>query len=131
MVYTPVKVFDVGYFHEIYAAGALPVMDTEFLTRGDILQRALALSKENLAFGIRLFAYDMDLIGKIKQQQMINLDLIICPLSKNEDPADFSHFSDTKIVLEIKDIHINDKIKAISPHALVLKGNEAGGKVSK
>ena len=131
MVYTPVKVFDVGYFHEIYAAGALPVMDTEFLTRGDILQRALALSKENLAFGIRLFAHDRYLIGKIKQQQMINLDLIICPLSKNDDPADFSHFSDTKIVLEIKDIHINDKIKAISPHALVLKGNEAGGKVSK
>ena len=131
MVYTPVKVFDVGYFHEIYAVGALPVLDTEFLTHGDILQRALQLAGENLSFGIRLFAHDRDLIGKIKQQQMINLDLIICPLSKNDDPADFSHFSDTKIVLEIKDIHINDKIKAIRPHALVLKGNEAGGKVSK
>jgi len=131
MVYTPVKVFDVGYFHDIYAAGALPVLDTEFLTHGDILQKALQLAGENLSFGIRLSSHDRDLIGKIKQQQMINLDLIICPISKNDDPADFSHFSDTKIVLEIKDIHINDKIKAVSPHALILKGNEAGGKVSK
>ncbi|OGR21795.1 MAG: hypothetical protein A3J85_06685 [Desulfobacula sp. RIFOXYA12_FULL_46_16] len=131
MVYTPVKVFDAGYFHDIYAAGALPVLDTEFLTHEEVLQRALQLAGERLSFGIRLFSHDRELIGKIKQQQMINLDLIICPLSKSDTPADFSHFSDTKIVLEIKDIHINDKIKTISPHALVLRGNEAGGKVSK
>ncbi|MCK4767092.1 MAG: acyltransferase domain-containing protein, partial [Desulfobacula sp.] len=71
------------------------------------------------------------LIQKIKHQQMINLDLLISPLSKEDTPADFTNFADTKIVLEIKDININDKIKAVSPHALILKGNEAGGKVSK
>jgi len=131
MVYNPVKVFDVTYFNEIYTAGALPVLDTEFLTHEEILQRALQLSKEQISFGIRLFSHDRDLVEKIKEKQMINLDLIICPLSKSDRLADFSHFSETKIVLEIKDIHINDKIKEISPHALILKGNEAGGKVSK
>ncbi|MFA5905301.1 MAG: beta-ketoacyl synthase N-terminal-like domain-containing protein, partial [Desulfobacula sp.] len=131
MVYNPVKVFDVRYFKEIFTAGALPVLDTEFLTHEEILERALQLAGEPLCFGIRLFSHDRDLIEKIKEKQMINLDLIICPLSKKDTPADFSHFSDTKIVLEIKDIHINDKIKEISPHALILKGNEAGGKVSK
>lgn len=131
MVYNPVKVFDIRYFNEIYSAGGLPVLDTEFLTHEDILQRALQLSREPLSFGIRLFFHDRDLVEKIKHQQMINLDLIICPLSKIDAIADFSDFSDTKIVLEIKDIHINDKIKEVSPHALILKGNEAGGKVSK
>ena len=131
MVYNPVKVFDIKYFNEIYTAGALPVLDTEFLAHEDILQRALQLSLEPISFGIRLFSQDRELVEKIKQKQMTNLDLIICPLSKNDTPADFSNFSDTKIILEIKDIHINDKIKEISPHALILKGNEAGGKVSK
>ncbi|MBF0233378.1 MAG: nitronate monooxygenase, partial [Desulfamplus sp.] len=39
-------------------------------------------------------------------------------------------FAHTKIILEVRQININDKIKAISPHALVLRGNEAGGRVS-
>ncbi|MBU8849611.1 MAG: acyltransferase domain-containing protein, partial [Desulfobacterales bacterium] len=131
MVYNPVKVFDVKYFKKIFNAGALPVFDTEFLTHDDILQNALLLSKEKFSFGIRLSTHDNELIEKIKQQQMMNLDLLISPLTKDDTPADFSNFSDTKIVLEIKDININDRIKAVSPHALILKGNEAGGKVSK
>ncbi|MCK5350491.1 MAG: nitronate monooxygenase, partial [Desulfobacula sp.] len=131
MVYNPAKVFDVKYFKEIFNAGALPVFDTECLTHDDILQNALLLSKEKFSFGIRLSTHDNELIQKIKHQQMINLDLLISPLSKEDTPADFTNFADTKIVLEIKDININDKIKAVSPHALILKGNEAGGKVSK
>jgi len=130
MVYNPVKVFDIKYFKAVYHAGALPVFDTEFLTVDDILQNAAKLSKEQLSFGLRLSAHDDDLIRKIKQQQMVNLDLIICPLTKEDTPADFSGFGDTRIVLEIKDIHINDKIHQVDPHALILKGNEAGGKVS-
>ena len=54
MIYTPVKVFDLRYFTAIYEAGALPVFDTEFLSRDDILQKALLLSKENILFGLRL-----------------------------------------------------------------------------
>ncbi|WP_299983457.1 type I polyketide synthase, partial [Desulfobacula sp.] len=131
MVYNPVKVFDVKYFKEIFNAGALPVFDTECLTHEDILQNALLLSKEKFSFGIRLSAHDSELIRKIKHQQMINLDLLISPLSKDDALADFTNFADTKIVIEIKDININDKIKEVSPHALILKGNEAGGKVSK
>ena len=131
MVYNPVKVFDVKYFNKIFNSGALPVFDTECLTHDDILQKATILSKEKFSFGIRLSIHDNDLIEKIKQQQMINLDLIISPLSKDDTPADFTHFCDTKIILEIKDININDNIKKISPHALILKGNEAGGRVSR
>ncbi|CCK81789.1 type I polyketide synthase [Desulfobacula toluolica] len=131
MVYNPVKVFDIKYFIEIFNAGALPVFDTEFIPHDEILQNARLLSREKLSFGIRLSNHDTDLIEKIKHLQMVNLDLLVCPLSKDDTPADFSNFADTKIVLEIKDININDKIKSVDPHALVLKGNEAGGMVSK
>ncbi|MBU2630188.1 MAG: acyltransferase domain-containing protein, partial [Proteobacteria bacterium] len=131
MVYNPVKVFDVKYFNKIFTAGALPVFDTEFLSSEDILQNVLLLSREKLSFGIRLCTHDAALIIKLKQLQIKNLDLIISPFSKEDVPGDFTHFADTKIVLEIKDININDKIKQVSPHALILKGNEAGGKVSR
>ena len=131
MIYTPVKVFDISYFQAIYRSGALPVFDTEFLSREDILQKALTLSLENLSFGLRLSTHDHETIAAIKNENIGNLDLLVTPLSQEDKAADFSEFGDTKIFLEIKDIHLNEKIKGIDPHALVLKGNEAAGKVSK
>ncbi|MFH2092915.1 MAG: beta-ketoacyl synthase N-terminal-like domain-containing protein [Pseudomonadota bacterium] len=131
MVVTPVKVFDVKYFNAIYTAGALPVFDTEFLSDENILDNLNTLSRQECAFGVRLADHDHELIQKIKHQRIANLDLIVVPFSGNDMPADFNDFSDTKIILEIKDININEQIAAIGPHALVLKGNEAGGKVSR
>jgi len=131
MIYTPVKVFDVSYFHAIYQSGALPVFDTEFLSSDDILQKALKLSQENLSFGLRLSTHDHETISALKNENIVNLDLLVTPLCKEDLAADFSEFGDTKILLEIKDIHLIEKIKEINPHALVLKGNEAAGKVSK
>ncbi|MCP3940303.1 MAG: acyltransferase domain-containing protein [Desulfobacteraceae bacterium] len=131
MIYTPVKVFDSSYFHAIYRSGALPVFDTEFLSHDDILEKASLLSRENLGFGLRLSSHDHDTIAALKQKNMPNLDLLIVPLSKEDKAADFSNFSGTKIILEINDIHLIDNIKAVDPHGLILKGNEAAGKVSR
>ena len=134
MVYNPVKVFEIKYFSEIFNSGALPVFDTEFLNNEDIIQKTILLGREDFSFGIRLFDHDINLIEKIKQLNLINLDLLISPPFKKGSPkddiADFSNFGDTKIILEIRDININEKIGNVSPHALILKGNEAGGKVS-
>ena len=112
MIYTPVKVFDSSYFHAIYRSGALPVFDTEFLTRDDILEKAQLLAQESLSFGLRLAAHDHDTIADLKLKNIANLDLLIVPLSKQDEAADLSHFGDTKIVTEIKDIHLIEKIKA-------------------
>ncbi|MCP4020628.1 MAG: polyketide synthase, partial [Desulfobacteraceae bacterium] len=131
MIYNPVKVFDVKYFKTIYSSGALPILDTEFLNHGTIIDRAVELSHEELCFGIRLSDHDTGLIDKLKQQSILNLDLLIVPIEKKDDPTDFDGFKDTKIILEIKEINIQDKIKAIDPHGLVLRGNEAGGKTSR
>ena len=131
MVYNPVKVFDTKYFNEIFNAGALPLFDTEFLSDDETVEKTLQLSREDICFGIRLYNHNRELIKQIKQLQLANLDLLICPVAQSEPPADFSNFSDTKIILEIKDINISDKIHQISPHALILRGNEAGGNVSR
>jgi acyl transferase domain-containing protein/NAD(P)H-dependent flavin oxidoreductase YrpB (nitropropane dioxygenase family)/acyl carrier protein/NAD(P)-dependent dehydrogenase (short-subunit alcohol dehydrogenase family) len=131
MIYTPVKVFEASYFHAIYRSGALPVFDTEFLSREDILQKARLLARETLSFGLRLSCLDLETIAFLKQENLANLDLLIVPLSPEDPVADFASFGDTKILLEIKDINMNEQITAIDPHGLILKGNEAGGKVSR
>ncbi len=131
MVYTPVKVFDPEYFRQIFMAGGLPVFDTQFLSRDEILEKTAILAGENLDFGIRLALPDPGLVEDIRQKQISNLDALILPFSGRENDLDVLRFHDTKIILEIRDININDSIKKIDPHALVLKGNEAGGMVSK
>ena len=135
MIATPVKVFDISYFHAIYNAGALPVFDTEFLSREDILSKALLLSRENLLFGLRLATHDRELIADLKKQDITNLDILSVPLYKHQDAegvqADLTRFGDTKILLEIRDIHLTEAIETIDPHAIVIRGNEAAGRVSR
>ena len=131
MIYTPVKVFDVRYFHAIYQAGSLPVFDTEFLSKDDILANSILLSRENIQFGLRLADHDHDTIAALKQANIKNLDLLVVPLTQGDEPADLKQFGDTKIILEIRDIHLTDSIKTIDPHALIIKGNEAAGRVSR
>jgi len=92
MVYNPVKVFDIKYFKDIFNSGALPLFDTEFLSDDDIIEKALLLSREYFCFGIRLYNHDIDLIEKIRHLQLVNLDLLICPVAHNDETADFSHF---------------------------------------
>ncbi|WDP92222.1 MAG: acyltransferase domain-containing protein [Desulfobacter sp.] len=131
MVHTPVKVFDLRYFHAIYNAGALPVFDTEFLSRDDIIQKALLLAGENLQFGLRLSAHDPDIIHTLRRENIKNLDALVVPLSKGDTPADLKRFNSTKIILELRDIGLTEEIRDLDPHALVVKGNEAAGRVSR
>ena len=131
MIYTPVKVFDIPYFHAIYAAGALPVLDTEFLNREEILEKTARLSRENLSFGMRLAKPDPLLVKGLEKNPVSNLDLLVVPVSGTDDPLGKLNLGDTKLLVEIKDIGLTDRIAQADPHALVLKGNEAAGQVSR
>jgi NAD(P)H-dependent flavin oxidoreductase YrpB (nitropropane dioxygenase family) len=131
MIYTPVKVFDIPYFHAVFFAGALPVFDTEFLSPEDILQKTARLSKENISFGIRLASLDFGLLEALEKQPVSNLDLVVVPVSKTDALVRKPDLGDTRLVLEIKDIGLTDQIAKADPHALVLKGNEAAGQVSR
>ncbi|MFO7884839.1 MAG: hypothetical protein R6U68_08465 [Desulfobacteraceae bacterium] len=131
MVYNPVKTMSIKFFTQIFEAGGLPVFNTEFLPKEKIIEAIEALSKKNILFGIRLGSHDKDMIRTISENAPVNLELLVTPFGKNDQPEDFSNLSHIKTALEIRDININDKIKAISPHFLILKGNEAGGRVSK
>ncbi|MCA1792456.1 MAG: nitronate monooxygenase, partial [Desulfobacteraceae bacterium] len=67
----------------------------------------------------------------MEKEQISNLDLLVLPVSKTSDMPPKMRMGDTKLLLEIKDIGLTDVIAKADPHALVLKGNEAAGQVSK
>ncbi|MEA1968569.1 MAG: beta-ketoacyl synthase N-terminal-like domain-containing protein, partial [Thermodesulfobacteriota bacterium] len=131
MIYNPVKTVSIKFFKKIFKAGVLPVFNTEFLSENEIIETIKKLARKNILFGLRVGTHDRELIREISKIAPVNLDLLVVPFGLDDEPADFSLFSNTKIALEIRDININDKIKEISPHALILKGNEACGRVSK
>ncbi|HKL01742.1 MAG TPA: beta-ketoacyl synthase N-terminal-like domain-containing protein, partial [Desulfotignum sp.] len=131
MINTPIRVFDISYFTAIYAAGALPVFDTEFLAREDILEKTALLARENISFGLRLSSPDPLLLKDLEKKAFSNLDLVVVPVSKTDPVPEKTNLKETKLVLEMKDIGLLDTIAAADPHALVLKGNEAAGQVSK
>ncbi len=131
MILTPIKGFDVKYFNAIHTSGALPVFDTEFMTREDILDKAAQLSKEDIHFGLRLSAPDQTLIQDLKEARYTNLDLLTIAISKEDKAVDVSGMGHTKLALELIDIHMEEAIAAMDPHVLILKGNEAAGRVSR
>ncbi|MFO7749720.1 MAG: beta-ketoacyl synthase N-terminal-like domain-containing protein [Desulfobacteraceae bacterium] len=131
MVYNPVKTVSIKFFADIFQAGGLPLFDTEFLPKEEIIETVRQLAGQDFLFGIRLGSPDQELIREISDMGPANLDLVVAPLGRDDKPADFSLLAGARLALEIRDININDRIEAINPHALILKGNEAGGRVSK
>ncbi|MDZ7663741.1 MAG: polyketide synthase, partial [Desulfotignum sp.] len=131
MIYTPVRVFDLSYFDAVFAAGALPVFDTEFLEKNDILEKIKQLARENIVFGIRLASPDHQVLEYLEKNPVSNLDLVVVPISNTEAMDRKLDLGETRLVLEIKDIGLTDRIDRADPHGLVLKGNEAAGRVSR
>ncbi|MCG8566435.1 MAG: hypothetical protein MI747_15270, partial [Desulfobacterales bacterium] len=131
MILNPIKGFDLKYFKTIHASGALPVFDTEFMAQDEILDKAAQLSQEEIHFGLRLSAPDEKMIQALRDARYTNLDLLTIALSKEDKAVDVSGMGHTKLALELTDIHMEDVIADMEPHALILKGNEAAGKVSR
>ena len=130
MVYNPTKVFSLSFFTEIFRAGGLPVFDAEFMPDNEIIHGAKQLEKAGILFGLRVVSPNTTLIETLKELHLDQLDVLIIPVDKDNGSVSFSGFGDTKLILEIKDININETIEVADPHALILKGNEAGGRVS-
>ena len=133
MVYNPTKVFSLSFFTEIFKAGGLPVFDTEFMPEDEILSGAKELEKKGVLFGLRLVDPGAVLLETLRSLHLDHLDVVVIPVEKDAAPADPSALAGlghTRLILEVRDININPTIDAWDPHGLVLRGNEAGGRVS-
>nr|MDJ0668706.1 beta-ketoacyl synthase N-terminal-like domain-containing protein [Desulfobacterales bacterium] len=132
LAYHPTRICDTAYMQALHRAGALPVMDTEFLTNTEIIQTLDRLSGTDLLFGLRLAVSNRALVDYLQRNPIANLDLIIFSYRTTEELGafEFNH-RDYKFVLEIVDIKLDQDIARIAPHGLIVKGMEAPGKVSR
>ncbi|ACN16274.1 predicted polyketide synthase [Desulforapulum autotrophicum HRM2] len=134
MVYNPAKVFSLDFFINAYRAGALPVFDTEFMLDHDILEGIKRLATANILFGVRVVGPSQTLLNNIKALDLTNLNCLVLPFSGTDNPDEFKEnlegFFETKIILEVREISMNKAIETVDPHGLVLRGNEACGRVS-
>ncbi len=134
MVYNPARVFSLDFFINAYRAGALPVFDTEFLLDHAILDGIKRLATANILFGVRVVEPSQTLLSKIKALDLTRLNCLVIPFARNDNPAELKEnldgFFEAKIILEVREIAMNDAIETVDPHGLVLRGNEACGRVS-
>ena len=132
LVYQPPKVFDIHYFRQIHAAGALPVLDTEFFTNTDIIQMIEQLGQTDLLFGIRIAADNHALQDYLEHNSIANLDLIVFSYRTPADLAAFQFSNrDYRFFIETTDIKLKDDLVRIAPHGVITKGQEGPGKISR
>nr|MBL0715096.1 acyltransferase domain-containing protein [Desulfobacterales bacterium] len=132
LAYHPPKICDATYMQALDRAGALPILDTEFLTNTEVIQTLDRMAGEDLLFGLRLPVANQALVDYLERNSIANLDLVIFTYRTVGDLKSFQFDNrDYKFVLEIVDIKLDQEIKRIAPHGLIVKGMEAPGKVSR
>jgi len=132
LAYHPPKVFDVDYFRHLHAAGALPVLDTEFFANTDIIPIIEQLGQTDLLFGLRLDAGNQGLRDYLETNSIANLDLIVFTYRTPADLAGFEFRNpDNRFFIEVTDIKLQDHLDRIAPHGIITKGQEGPGKISR
>ena len=132
IVYNPPKVTDAGFFVKSFQAGALPVFDTEFINNEEIMRFIGQLAKESILFGVRVDHNNYIIKDFLDKKHISNLDIVVFTYDSRKDLKDFSFDNrDYKIFIEVRDLDITGDLEALGPHGIIVKGNEAPGRVSK
>ncbi|MDJ0802606.1 MAG: beta-ketoacyl synthase N-terminal-like domain-containing protein, partial [Desulfobacterales bacterium] len=132
MAYHPPKVCDTAYMQALDRAGALPILDSEFLTNTEIIQTLDHLSGMDLLFGLRLPVANQALVDYLDRNPLANLELIVFTYRTQDELQRFRFDNrDYKFALELVDIKLDQEIERIAPHGLIVKGMEAPGRVSR
>ncbi len=131
MVYPPVRTFDPDFFRAVHEAGGLPVLDTEFFRDSETREYIEKLGKAEILFGVRISVSNTELYEWIEKNAPDHLDALVFYSIFTEDMEHFTPTSRSfRIVLEVTDINMKHILDHVAPDALVLKGFEAGGRVS-
>ncbi len=132
IVYNPAGTFSMDYFRHCAEAGALPVFDTEFFSDRDALSRTGELADSGFLFGLRVAAERGDLLREISRMSIAGCDALVVYYNRPEELRDLRReIAPCPVIVEVTDIEINEILEKVPPSALILKGYEAQGKVSR
>jgi malonyl CoA-acyl carrier protein transacylase len=130
LAYHPLKTYDLDFFKNIWLAGAMPVLDTEFIGTSELSDLLRQLKNQNLRHGIRIYAEDEDIWDYFNQHPA---DLPECVIVAYHDPDSLVKRQAVNaeiLMMEIYDPGLEAILKDINPHGIIVKGREAGGRAS-
>ncbi|MDY0131850.1 MAG: beta-ketoacyl synthase N-terminal-like domain-containing protein [Desulforegulaceae bacterium] len=131
LAYNPFGSPEIKYFKALFESGCLPVFDTEFIENEITLDLIDQLENSEILYGIRIFAENSELFKLIETKKLRNLEAVIVSYLDKAELKNFSFpSSQTVKLIETTDIQISEELKSTGAEALVLKGAEAGGKIS-
>ncbi len=131
MVYNPPAVSAVDYLSAVHRAGALPVLDTEFLDTASVLAAVAELSGRRVVFGMRLMAHQRDLLARMRQASPKGLDTVVLAYRRPEELKDLDlAASPWHRLIEVRDLELETLLRPLHPHGLVVRGHEAPGRVA-
>jgi acyl transferase domain-containing protein/NAD(P)H-dependent flavin oxidoreductase YrpB (nitropropane dioxygenase family)/NAD(P)-dependent dehydrogenase (short-subunit alcohol dehydrogenase family)/acyl carrier protein len=129
MVYNPPAVAAVDYLAAVHRAGALPVLDTEFLDTASVLAAVAELSGRQVVFGLRLMADRRDLLARLGQSSPKGLDTLVVGYRRPEDLKDLDLVeSPWRRLVEVRDLEMDAVLAPLDPHGLIVRGHEAPGR---
>ena len=131
MIYNPPAVAAVDYLSAVHRAGALPVLDTEFLDTAGVSAAVAELSGRQVVFGLRLMVDRCDLLDWLGQSPPKGLDTLVLAYRRPEDlkDLDFTGAAWHRLV-EVRDLEMEALLTPLAPHGLVVRGHEAPGRVA-
>ncbi|WP_035236566.1 type I polyketide synthase [Desulfobacter vibrioformis] len=136
LAYHPPKTYDLDFFKTIWLAGAMPVLDTEFIGTSQLSDLLGQLKNQNLRHGIRIYAEDEKIWDYFEQHPA---DLPECVILACHNPDSLINnriavnrltVSPEILMVEIYEPGLETILKSINPHGIILKGREAGGRTS-
>ncbi len=131
IVYNPPAVASVDYLAAVHRAGALPVLDAEFLDAAVVLAAAAELSARRVVFGLRLLVHQQDLLARLRQAPPQGLDTLVIAYRRPEELAGLDlHDTPWHRLVEVRDLELEDVLAPLDPHGLIVRGREAPGRVA-
>lgn len=129
MVYNPPAVAAVDYLAAVHRAGALPVLDTEFLATATVLGAVAELSGRQVVFGLRLMADRRDLLARLTQATPKGLDALVLAYRRPEDLEGLELVETPwRRLVEVRELEMEAALAPLNPHGLVVRGHEAPGR---
>ncbi|WP_321493743.1 polyketide synthase [uncultured Desulfobacter sp.] len=130
LAYHPPKTYNLDFFKNIWQAGAMPVLDTEFIGASKLSDLLSQLKNQNLRHGIRIYAEDQHIWDYFEQHPDNLPECVIVAYHSPESLAKRQAVNAEIFMVEIYEPGLETIIKEINPHGMILKGREAGGRTS-
>ncbi len=130
LAYHPPKTYDLDFFKTIWLAGAMPVLDTEFIGTSELSDLLRQLKNQNLRHGIRIYAEDEDIWDYFEQHPADFPECVIVAYHNPDSLIKRQAVNAEILMMEIYEPGLEAILKGINPHGIILKGREAGGRAS-